>query len=173
MLFQCDALLGDCYERTLLVVADGVPLQWAARLLGTPLRGRVNGTDLMEARCARAAEGGPRVYLLGGREGAATAAVACPRARHPTLNVCGTHCPPFGFEFEPIEHSRILASIRAARPHILFVGLGAPKQEYWMSRNTQALAVPVALGIGASFEFVGGVVARAPGWMQRSGLEWL
>jgi N-acetylglucosaminyldiphosphoundecaprenol N-acetyl-beta-D-mannosaminyltransferase len=173
VLFQSDPLLRDSYERALLVVPDGLPLQWAARLLGTPLRGRVNGTDLMEALCARAAECGLRVYLLGGREGAATAAVACLRARHPTLNVCGTHCPPFGFESDPVENSKILASIRAARPHILFVGLGAPKQEYWMSRNAQQLAVPVALGIGGSFEFVGGIVARAPRWMQRSGLEWL
>lgn len=173
VLFQSDARLRDIYERALLVVPDGVPLLWAARFLGTPLRGRVNGTDLLEALCARAAVGGLRVYFLGGREGAATAAAACLRARHPTLNVCGTRCPPFGFENDPTENAEILASISASRPDILFVGVGAPKQEYWMSRNAQQLAVPVAVGVGASFEFVGGLIARAPRWMQRGGLEWL
>jgi N-acetylglucosaminyldiphosphoundecaprenol N-acetyl-beta-D-mannosaminyltransferase len=173
VLLQKDAFLRKIYERAFLVVPDGVPLTWAAGLLGISLCDRVNGTDLFEALCAHAAQHALRVFLLGGREGAATAAAARLRARHPTLEVCGTYCPPFGFENDPAENSRIVTAINAARPHLLFVGLGAPKQEYWMSRNLEQLAVPVSLGIGVSFEFVGGIVARAPRWMQRAGLEWL
>jgi len=173
VLLQRDALLREIYEHAFLVVPDGVPLLWAAALLGMHLPGRVNGTDLFEALCARAASEGLRVFLLGGRAGAAAAAAAHLTARHPALNICGTHCPPMNFEKNATESRRVLAAIKDARPHLLFVGLGAPKQEYWMYRNCEQIGVPVSLGIGVSFEFVGGIVPRAPRWMQRAGLEWL
>jgi N-acetylglucosaminyldiphosphoundecaprenol N-acetyl-beta-D-mannosaminyltransferase len=173
VLLQHDALLREIYENALLVVPDGVPLLWAAKLLGTRLPGRVNGTDLFETLCARAAQEGLRVFLLGGREGAAAAAAARLSARHPSLDICGVHCPPMNFESNPTDCADIAAAIAGARPDLLFVGLGAPKQEYWMYRNCRQLGVPVSLGIGVSFELVGGIVPRAPRWMQRSGLEWL
>ncbi len=173
VLLQRDALLREIYERAFLVVPDGVPLLWAGALLGTPLPGRVNGTDLFEALCACAAREHLRVFLLGGRPGAAAAAAVRLTARHPELNVCGTYCPPFGFENDATESAAVLAALERARPDLLFVGLGAPKQEYWMYRNCPHTKIPVALGIGVSFELVGGVVARAPRWMQRAGLEWL
>ena len=173
VLLQSDALLRAIYDRAFLIVPDGVPLLWAAKLLGERLNGRVNGTDLFERLCASAADRGLRVFLLGGRPGAADAAAAVLRARHPALEICGTACPPVGFERDPAENARVCDAIAAARPALLFVGLGAPKQEYWMYRNAERLGVPVSLGIGVSFEFVGGVVERAPRWMQRAGLEWL
>jgi N-acetylglucosaminyldiphosphoundecaprenol N-acetyl-beta-D-mannosaminyltransferase len=173
VLLQRDALLREIYEHALLVVPDGVPLLWAATLLGMRLPGRVNGTDLFEALCARAATQGLRVFLLGGREGAAVTAAARLTARHPSLKICGMHCPPMNFEKNPKDCKRIVAEIEAVRPHLLFVGLGAPKQEYWMYRNYKELGVPVSLGIGVSFELVGGIVPRAPRWMQRAGFEWL
>jgi len=173
VLFQKDALLRKIYADAFLVVADGVPLLWAAALLGMRLPGRVNGTDLLEALCERAAGAGLRVFFLGGREGAASAAAARLAARHPRLAVSGTYCPPLGFENDATENVKVLAAISAARPDLLFVGLGAPKQEYWMYENCARAGVPVSLGIGVSFELVGGIVARAPRWMQRAGLEWL
>lgn len=173
VLLQNDALLREIYDRAFLVVPDGVPLLWAAAILNMHLPGRVNGTDLFEALCGRAAQEGLRVFLLGGREGAAAAAAARLTARYPALNVCGIHCPPMNFEKNSVDCSRILTAINAARPHLLFVGLGAPKQEYWMYHNLEQLTVPVSLGIGVSFEFVGGIVSRAPRWMQHAGLEWL
>jgi N-acetylglucosaminyldiphosphoundecaprenol N-acetyl-beta-D-mannosaminyltransferase len=173
VLFQEDALLREIYEHAFLVVPDGVPLLWVSTFLGMPLPGRVNGTDLFETLCARAAHEGLRVFLLGGREGAAAAAAERLSSRHTALEICGIHCPPMGFEKNPEANDEVLAAIAAARPHLLFVGLGAPKQEYWMYRNCEQLGVPVSLGIGVSFEFVGGIVPRAPEWMQRGGLEWL
>jgi N-acetylglucosaminyldiphosphoundecaprenol N-acetyl-beta-D-mannosaminyltransferase len=173
VLFQSDELLREVYAGAFLSVPDGVPLLWAARLLGTPLPGRVNGTDLFEVLAAEAARRGLRVFLLGGRKGAADAAAATLRGRHPKLEICGTYCPPFGFEKEPSEDAKILSALQTARPDLLFVGLGAPKQEYWMYRNRERTAVPVSLGIGVSFELVAGIVNRAPRWMQRAGLEWL
>jgi N-acetylglucosaminyldiphosphoundecaprenol N-acetyl-beta-D-mannosaminyltransferase len=171
-MLQSDAKLRRVYEEAFLSVPDGVPLLWAGKLLGEPLRGRVNGTDLFEALCAKAAHDGLRVFLLGGREGAAEAARAVLEARNPGLSVSGTYCPPLGFEHDREECARIVAAIDDAHPHLLFVGLGAPKQEYWMYDNRASLSVPMSLGIGVSFEFVGGVVRRSPVWMQRAGLEW-
>ena len=94
------------------------------------------------------------------------------RERHPDIKILGTYCPPFGFECDPAECERIIERINEARPDLLFVGLGAPKQEYWMYDNRFRVRAQMALGIGVSFEFVGGIVARAPRWMQVSGLEW-
>jgi len=172
-LYQRDPLFRRIYEQAFLVVADGVPLLWAAQLLGTPLAGRVNGTDLFQALCGKAAELGLRVYLLGGREGAADAAAARLRECFPALKICGTYCPPVGFEHDPEQQAIIVERINVAQPALLFVGLGAPKQEYWMYANREKMRVPVSLGIGVSFELVGGVVRRAPRWMQTVGLEWL
>ncbi len=172
-MLQGSASFREIYRAAWLSLADGVPLVWASRVLDTPLPGRVNGTDLFEALCATAAEQGLRVFLLGGRPGAADRAAAVLRARHPALSVAGTYCPPLGFENDAEELRRIRDVVRAAAPHLLFVGLGAPKQESWMHRHAGETGVPVSVGIGVSFELVAGMVRRAPRWMQRAGLEWL
>ena len=162
----------NIYDRAWMVVADGVPIVWASKFLHNPLPGRVNGTDLFEEICARAAERGLSVFLFGGRPGAADGAAAVLQERNPDLTIAGTYCPPFGFEQDPVESERAIEAIRAAQPDILFVGLGAPKQEKWMAENGGRTGVPVSLGIGVSFEFVAGLVQRAPEWMQDRGLEW-
>ncbi len=161
------------YRDADLSVPDGVPLLWAAKFLGAPLVERVNGTDLFEALCARAAEKGHRLFFLGAAPGIAATAAAELEQRHPGLKVVGTYSPPYDFFDSREENEKIAGMIRAAQPDILFVGLGAPKQEKWISRHMHALQVPVSVGIGASFEYVAGCTARAPYWMQRSGLEWL
>jgi N-acetylglucosaminyldiphosphoundecaprenol N-acetyl-beta-D-mannosaminyltransferase len=173
VLLQKDERFRRVYDDAFLVVPDGVPLIWAGRLLDRTLPERVNGTDLFEALCAGSAERHLRVFLLGGREGAAAAAAAVLMARHPALEISDVYSPPFGFERDAAECENVVARVNRARPDLLFVGLGAPKQEYWMFDNRDRLDVGVALGIGVSFEFVGGVVRRAPRWMQRAGLEWL
>lgn len=173
VLLQQDERFRRVYDDAFLVVPDGVPLIWAGRLLDQMLPERVNGTDLFEALCAGSAERLLRVFLLGGREGAAAAAATVLKGRHPALEISGVYSPPFGFERDAAECENIVARINRTRPDLLFVGLGAPKQEYWMYDYRDRLDVGVALGIGVSFEFVGGVVRRAPRWMQRAGLEWL
>lgn len=173
VLLQDDAQFRALYAAAMLSVADGMPLVWASRLFGTPLPERVNGTDLFVALCASAAESGHRVFLFGGRPGAAEAAAAELRRRFPALIVAGTCCPPYGFESDEAELRRLDQVVGSARPELLFVGLGAPKQERWIAAHAVPLGVPVSLGIGVSFEFIGGLVSRAPAWMQRMGLEWL
>lgn len=161
------------YEAAHLVVADGMPLVWGSRLLGKPLPERVTGSELMPALCAEAARQGLRVYLLGGPPGVAELAKAKLEERYPGLLVCGTDCPPLGFEKNPEQEGRILQKIQAAAPDIVFVALGAPKQELWMHRSAPLLKSGVLLGIGAALEFCAGTVRRAPVWMQKIGAEWI
>ena len=156
-----------------LRVADGVPLVWASRFLGTPLRGRVNGTDLFERLAALAAERGWSIYLLGGADNSAALAAAVLERRLPGLRIAGAYAPAFGFEHDAEECRRIETMVRDARTDILFVGLGAPKQEKWLARHGAACNVRFAVGVGVSFSFVAGAIPRAPLWMQRNGLEWL
>ena len=169
---QKDKLFREIYRHAFLVVPDGVPLLWAANFLKIPLNGRVNGTDLFEFLCAVAPEKDLKIFLLGGRPGAADEAAKLLRSRHPRLNIVGTYCPPYGFEKDATELSKINQIIKETAPQLLFVGLGAPKQEKWIYSNYQELKVPVSLGIGVSFELVAGTVQRAPKWMQKTGLEW-
>jgi N-acetylglucosaminyldiphosphoundecaprenol N-acetyl-beta-D-mannosaminyltransferase len=170
---QKDDHFQEIYRQAYLSVPDGVPLLWAARFLQTPLNGRVNGTDLFEKLCEVAADKELKVFFLGGRPGAADKAAKVLQARHPNLKISGTHCPPYGFESNATELALINTKITAATPDILFVGLGAPKQEKWIYANYQQLNVPISIGIGVSFELVANMVQRAPIWMQKSGLEWL
>ncbi|TAE57209.1 MAG: glycosyltransferase [Nostocales cyanobacterium] len=170
---QKDADFREIYKKAFLVVPDGVSLLWAAKFLKTPLNGRVNGTDLFEKLCAIAAEKGLKVFLLGGRPGAAEKAKEVLENRHHNLRIVGTYCPEYGFETRPEELGLINFKIQSAAPDILFVGLGAPKQEKWIAKHYLSLKVPVSLGIGVSFELVSDMVNRAPVWMQKTGLEWL
>ncbi|MBI4782349.1 MAG: WecB/TagA/CpsF family glycosyltransferase [Oscillatoriophycideae cyanobacterium NC_groundwater_1537_Pr4_S-0.65um_50_18] len=173
IMLQKDAEFQKIYRDAFLSVPDGVPLLWAAKFLDTPLSDRVNGTDLFENLCAIAAEKDLKVFFLGGRPGAAEKVKETLQARHPALKVVGTCCPPYGFESQPDELEQINSKIRAAAPHILFVGLGAPKQEKWTYANYQELGVPISVSIGVSFELVADMVKRAPVLMQKMGLEWL
>lgn len=161
------------YDAAWLSLADGMSIVWAAKLLGTPLPEKVSGSDLFPAVCKRIAGTDLRVFLLGGRPGAADGAASALQARYPGLNVAGTSCPPLGFENDPAESEDVIRTIRAAAPDILFVALGAPKQEYWMQQNCERAGVPVSVGVGGTFEFVAGMVRRAPKWVRNSGLEWL
>lgn len=168
-----DAELNRIYACADLTVPDGVPLLWAAKFLGQPLIERVNGTDLFEALCAHGADLGHRVFLLGAAPGVAAQAAENLRRRHPGLNVTGTYSPPYDFFDDVAENQKIIAMIRTARPDLLFLGFGTPKQEKWIHRHKHELQVPVSIGVGASFEYVAQTTARAPRWMQRTGLEWL
>lgn len=169
---QSDDVFRRIYQDASLVVADGVPLIWASRYLGTPLKEKVSGSDLFPELCAQIATKGYKVFFLGGRDGAALKAKEVLTTKHPELNVVGTYCPPFGFENDAIENQKIIELLKKAKPDILFVGLGAPKQEKWVAKYRKEYHIPVSIGIGVSFEFVANMVKRAPKFMQKIGLEW-
>ncbi len=160
------------YAGASLVLADGMPLLWAAGFLGTPLKEKISGSDLLPKLCELANHKGYRLFFLGGRKGAANKSAEVFRKNYPSIQIVGTYCPAWGFEKDEDENTRIVEMIKHARPDILFVGLGAPKQEKWIYKYKDQYQVPVSIGVGASFDFVSGMVKRAPVWMQKVGLEW-
>lgn len=161
-----------CYENASLVLADGNPLIWASKVLKEPLKDLVTGSDLFPAVCRQAAEDGHKVFFLGGLEGVAEKAAGNLNKKNPNLKVVGTYSPPFGFEKDEKENEKIIHLINKEQPHILFVGVGAPKQEKWMCHNMDKLEVNVALGIGASFDFEAGTIKRAPKVVRKTSMEW-
>ncbi len=158
-------------ERAAFILADGAPVVWAARKRPTPLPERVAGSDLIFHLCDLSARKGRRLFFLGAPEGVAEEAAEKLRNRYPGIQVVGTECPPFRKPTEA-EHDQLLARIRAANPDVLFVAFGQPKGERWIFENLERLGVPVCVQVGASLEFAAGRFARAPRWMQRTGLEW-
>ena len=160
------------YDAADLAVADGVPLLWASRLLESPLPERVNGTDLMVRLAAMAASNDYSVYLLGGAPGTAAAAARHLQEQYEGLRVAGHACPPVGFDRQSETNDPFVESVAASGADILFVGLGAPKQEKWIHAHGRRTGVRYAIGIGGSFSLITGHIRRAPLWAQRSGLEW-
>ena len=156
-----------------LVVADGMPLVWAARLQGTPLPERVAGSNLIASLSAAAAANGRKVFFLGGAPTTAEGAAKVLSERFPGLKVVGTACPTPGFEKDPARMAELIQTVCAARPDIVFVALGSPKQERLIVRLRPLLPQTWWLGVGISFSFLCGDVRRAPVWMQKTGLEWL
>ncbi len=164
-----DQALRDLVNGAALVTADGIGVVVAARILGVSLPERVAGIDLAMALCGRAASAGHRLFLLGGAPDVAQAAADVLRARHPSLQIAGVRDGFFSSE----EEGGVCAQIQAARPDVLLVGLGAPRQEWWMRQWSAGLGVPVSIGVGGTFDVLAGRIPRAPRWMQRLGLEWL
>lgn len=157
-----------------LLLADGMPLIWASRLINRKhaLPQRVPGSTLVLSLAKLADKHGWRLFLLGGSPGAATRAAAVLQARHRNLQVAGTCCPPMGFESDPAEFDRIRDQLLAARPDLVYVALGFPKQELVIQKLRPHLPHATFIGVGISLSFIAGTVHRAPRWMQRIGLEW-
>jgi len=149
---------------------DGASVTYAARLLGYGDIGRCPGPDLMEDACAKAADGGIPVFLLGGADGVAPALGDALRSRHPGIVVAGTATPPFG-EWSAEENRRLVEAVRTSGARILFMGVSAPKQEIWAYEHLDELQMPIVC-VGAAFDFGTGTKSRAPEWMRKAGLEW-
>jgi exopolysaccharide biosynthesis WecB/TagA/CpsF family protein len=151
-------------------VADGTPVLWLARIGGTSLPGRVTGVDLVPRLAEQCATQGARLFLLGGQRGAAESAATHLEALAPGLQVTALETPPA--TLEEMDDEAILAAVAEARADLLLVAFGHPKQELWISRNLARLPVGMAIGVGGSLDLLLGRLTRAPGWMQRTGLEW-
>lgn len=167
-----DLLFATLVSESDLVVADGMPLIWASRLQGTPLPERIAGSDLISSLSAAAARRGRSIFLLGGDPGAAEGAARILQQKCPNLKIAGTYVPSFGFEKKPEEMSRIIDALTQAKPDIIWVALGSPKQEQLIHRIRLVLPSSWWLGVGISFSFLTGDVKRAPKWVQKLGLEW-
>jgi len=157
------------YGRASLALPDGVSVLMASRLLGKPIRGRVAGTDLLLSFARIAAAKGYTFYLMGSHPRQVAESLA---RENPRLKIVGTFEPPYCDELSENVNSSIIKEINRANPDVLWVGLGAPKQDRWIAENLGALRVHIAVGIGAAFDFCSGRLRRAPVWMQRLSLEW-
>jgi N-acetylglucosaminyldiphosphoundecaprenol N-acetyl-beta-D-mannosaminyltransferase len=166
--FQDDEALRNAIGEAHLLTADGQAVVWASRLLGHPVPARVAGADLMQELLAHSARRHYSVYLLGAKDEVVEACVEKAQKDHPELRIAGYRNGYFRRENE----ADVVASVRAAQPDILFLGFGTPAKEYFMHRHYRALDVPFVMGVGGSFDVYAGLVARAPRWMQRAGLEW-
>lgn len=166
---QEDRDFRDILNKADLALPDGVGLLWASRILGSPLRKRVAGSDLVEGLAWRAASRGYSLYLLGARPGVGQQAALALQGRYPGLRIAGT----YPGSPSPEEEEEIVARVREASPHILLVAYGAPAQDRWIRGNLERLGVPVCMGVGGGLDFVSGRVRRAPPWVRRLGLEWL
>jgi N-acetylglucosaminyldiphosphoundecaprenol N-acetyl-beta-D-mannosaminyltransferase len=174
MVFQENPAFREAYSEAALVVADGWPLVVSSWLLGGSLPERVAGSDLLPGLFDATQTGEPvSVFLLGAPPGVGERAASVIGTRWPNVIVKGTYSPPLGFERDDAENRRILELVARASPDVLVVGLGAPKQELWTYRFRNELKAKVALCVGATIDFIAGTKARAPEWMQRSGLEWV
>jgi N-acetylglucosaminyldiphosphoundecaprenol N-acetyl-beta-D-mannosaminyltransferase len=158
-------IINDCA----LVNVDGMPVVWASRLLGKPLKERVAGVDLFEALMRRAGDKGWRVFLLGAKEEVVSQVAATYQRKYPKLVLAGYRN---GYWKGGAEEAQVVGQIRDARPDLLFVAISSPKKEQFLGRYQAEMKVPFAMGVGGTFDVAIGLVKRAPVWMQKSGLEW-
>ena len=168
---QRDPALKRIHNQAGLVTPDGMPLVWVSRLRGNSLVRRVYGPDLLLAVCSASVKQGYRHYFYGGADGVAERLAEHLTNLYPGLRIVGWSSPPFRPLSEE-EDEFAVAHINQSGADIVWVGLGAPRQERWMADHRAKLEAPVVLGIGAAFDFHSGTKKQAPIWMQQNGLEW-
>lgn len=169
---QGDAELREINNRAGLTTPDGMPVVWVGRLKGHKHIEKVYAPDVMTATFEFGLAGGVRHFLYGGDDGVADLLARTLLERYPGIQIAGTYCPPFR-PLDDREAADIARMINDAEPHIVWVGIGCPKQERWMQRFRPVLRAPVLIGVGAGFDFLSGRKPLAPRWIQRSGFEWL
>lgn len=157
-------IINDCA----LINVDGMPVVWASRLLGKPLKERVAGVDLFESLMRRSADKGWRVYLLGAREEVVSGVKQVYEKKYPGLVVAGYRNGYWKME----EEAGVVEQIKSAKADLLFVAISSPKKEHFLDRYQAEMKIPFAMGVGGTFDVAVGKVKRAPVWMQNSGLEW-
>jgi len=163
---QKDPEFREIVNRADLVTPDSAGILLASKWYGSPITDKVSGCDFAVEICAAAAKRGYRIFLLGAAHGVAEDAAAVLVSKFPGLVIAGVHDGFFN------DDERVVRLIRESGSHILFVAMGIPKQEKWISRYLDQLGVCVAVGVGGTFDVISGRVKRAPEWMRRHGLEW-
>jgi N-acetylglucosaminyldiphosphoundecaprenol N-acetyl-beta-D-mannosaminyltransferase len=160
------------YREASLSLVDGQPLIWLSKMMGEPFPEKISGSDLVPRLMRIAAHKDWRVFFLGAAKGVGANAAEVLKRDEPNLQIA-VHSPTFGFENNPVESAEVLQMVREAKPHLLVIALGCPNQELLMHRWKHELVPAVAIGAGATLDFIAGNVARSPAWMSAAGLEWL
>lgn len=169
---QSDSALRQALNGAVVNTPDGMPMTWVGRLQGFKEMDRVFGPEFMLAVCRLSVERGYRNFLLGGKPGVAQHLSENLRSLFPGLTIAGTFTPPFSAP-SPEQEREMLAAVQSARPHIVWVGLGAPKQERFMAQWFDRFQAPLMVGVGAAFDYHTGALRDSPHWVKRAGLQWL
>lgn len=173
---QKDQEFYEIYQQADYRTCDSQLLLLASRFLGTPLQEKISGSDLFPAYCKLYAKSNDvKIFLLGGKEGAAEAAQQKINQEVDSNIIVDTYCPPMGFEHDPEECAKIIEIINNSEANVLAVGVGAPKQEKWIAQHKNQLdhKIKTFFAIGATIDFEAGLTNRAPSWISKAGLEWL
>jgi N-acetylglucosaminyldiphosphoundecaprenol N-acetyl-beta-D-mannosaminyltransferase len=166
---QHDLQYLEILRRADLTLADGIGLKLAGKILGSPIRQNVNGTDMFPRLCSALSRSGRGMFLLGGLPGVPEAVRDWLAANYPQVNVRGCH---HGY-FSPQQEPAVLRQIAESGAELLLVALGAPRQEKWIDRHQRDTGARVAMGVGGLFDFYSGRIPRCPQWLREMGLEWL
>ncbi len=169
---QRDPVIRHALNHCGMATEDGMPLVWWSQLAGFPQARRVCGSDLLDEVCAFGVSRKFRHYFYGASPKVVEQLIAQLQKRHPGLCVAGYRSPPFR-RLSSAEDAADIAAINETEPDFVWVGLGMPKQEKWMVEHLGKINATALIGVGAAFDFHAGTKPRAPGWMQRSGLEWV
>ncbi|MCQ2053807.1 MAG: WecB/TagA/CpsF family glycosyltransferase [Fibrobacter sp.] len=172
VLLEKNEPLRKAYDQADLILADGMPIIWFSKLFKTPIKEKISGSDFLPKLCAVAAKKQYKMFFLGAAKGVAELAAKKLMACYSGLQVVGCYSPSIGFEKKEEEMEMIDSLLKEAKPDILVVALGCPKQEILICENRNRWNIPLSLGVGASLDFVAGCVKRAPKWMSRMGMEW-
>jgi len=164
-----DASYAQVINNAHLVLPDGSGILWAAKKMGTPLKEKVAGIDFVLSLAAKAAQNNWTIFLYGGKQGVASEAKDVLAKKYPGLKIVGAS---HGY-LNQKEEKELILKLKALRPHILFVALGAPKQDFWIYEHQKELKVPLTVGVGGSFDIISGRIPRAPQTWQKLNLEWL
>ena len=168
-----DEYLKNIVNEAGLILADGKPLLWISKIFGRPLKEKISGSDLVPGLCKLAAKQGYSIFILGGKEGVAQKATENIKIKYPGIQIAGVYSPQYGFEKNRDELQRVNSIISSAKPDILIVCLGCPKQEKFIYENYQNYDAIVSICAGATVDFMAGSKKRAPKWVSECGLEWL
>lgn len=173
MKIEEDSYLKEVTDNADMVLVDGKPLVWISNWHKKPVKEKISGSDLVPSICEVAAKNGYSIFFIGGKDGIAEQAKKNLEEKLPGINIVGTYAPPFGFEKDQVELDNINNMITEAKPDLLIVCFGCPKQEKFIYENYQKYAPTVSICAGATIDFLAGNVRRAPKWMSDHGLEWL
>lgn len=172
MKIEDDPYLKKITDDADMVLVDGKPLVWISKMHKKPVKAKISGSDLVPLLCAEASSKGYSLFIIGGKEGIAEKAKLKLEQQHPQINIVGTYAPPFGFEKDERELTKINDMISEKKPDLLIACFGCPKQEKWIYENYQKYDAKVSICAGATVDFLAGNVNRAPKWMSDHGLEW-
>jgi len=156
-----------------LLLVDGHPLIWIAKLYGKPFKEKICGSDLIPVLCNIASKKGYSVFFLGAAPGIAAKAAEIMRKQNLGLKIAGTYSPPLGFEKDPEELERINKMLLESEADMLFVGMGVPKQDAFIYENMYKYKIPMSFSIGGTIDFIAGIQKRAPKWVSKIGFEWM